>query len=110
MSGPCELTEIRLYRSPYLVIPRLALQAMPQEWRDRMEALLKEADATGLDCPRYWVLRADSSYTREVRSDPEDETSDPSEYVVMGHDEWANYRRGDAADLCPTFKAPAVTP
>ena len=95
----CELTERRLYRTHYLVIPRLALQAMPQDWRDRMEALLKEADEAGLKSPRYTVLRSDPAYTREVLSDPDDETSDADEFHVLRRDPWADYRRGDAMAL-----------
>ena len=37
----------RLYRTPYLVIPRMALEAMPEDWQKRMVALLDEAEAAG---------------------------------------------------------------
>lgn len=99
VEGPCPLTEYRLYRTPYLVVPRLALQAMPREWRDRLEALLKEADEAGIETPEYTVLRSDPAYTRAVPSDPDDIYSDPDEYFVLRRDEWADYRRGDAAAI-----------
>lgn len=96
----------RLYRTPYLVIPRIALEAMPLDWQRRLEALLKEADAAGLDTPQYQVFRDDGAYTHFEREDPEDEHSAIDALAVVRKDEWANYRRGRIADVCPTFKTP----
>lgn len=49
--------DTRLARTPYLVLPKLAIQAMPIEWRLRLEALLREADEAGLETPNYLVFR-----------------------------------------------------
>jgi hypothetical protein len=37
----------RLARTPYLVLPKLAIQVMPMEWRDRFDAMLAEMEAVG---------------------------------------------------------------
>lgn len=94
----------RLSRTPYLVLPRLALEAMPAEWQSKLEALLVEADDAGLETPEYHVLRADRGYTSIELSDPEDSTSWAREFYIQRHDEWANYRHGNVFDICPTFK------
>ncbi|WP_431861401.1 hypothetical protein [Azospirillum sp.] len=66
-----------LTRSAYLVLPRLALEAMPVEWQHRFVALMDEAEAMGLTTPSdYEVRRRD----------------DTGRYI---EDPWANYRRGD---------------
>ncbi|MBB3997253.1 hypothetical protein [Aureimonas pseudogalii] len=89
----------RLYRTPYLVIPRLALEAMPQDWQEQFEALLVEADKAGLQTPDYHVLRDDPEFTLAERNDPEDEGSDLRFFTIMRPDPWADYRRGDAQKL-----------
>lgn len=105
----------RLYRTPYLVLPRLAIEAMPQEWQDRLEALLAEAEEAGLETPSYYVLRNKS----EHGIDPficglKDVSQDPTREFLRFHgrhnigDPWANYRHGRIEDLCPTFKRGAA--
>ena len=99
--------EGRLYRTPYLVLPRLAIEAMPVEWQHKLEALLIECDETGMMTPEYHVLRAEKGYTSTELNDPDDPTSWPREFYVLSHDEWANYRHGDVAAICPDFKESA---
>lgn len=100
-----------LYRTPYLVLPRLAIEAMPEEWQNRLEALLKEAEAAGLETPSYYVLRDKA----EPGCDPfvrglKDVSQDPlREFLRFDGrhaiaDPWANYRHGKVEDLCPSFK------
>lgn len=100
----------RLYRTPYLVIPKLALEAMPLDWQRRFEALLREADDAGLDTPEYHVFRDHGAYTHVEREDPEDEHSAIDALAVVRKDEWANYRRGRIEDVCPTFKSQEAKP
>lgn len=95
-----------------MVIPRLAIEAMPQDWQDRLEALMQEAEDSGLETPGYYVLRDKN----EDGCDPfirglKDVTSDsePREFLRFHGrhgipDPWANYRHGRIADVCPTFK------
>ncbi|WP_211295108.1 hypothetical protein, partial [Novosphingobium guangzhouense] len=99
-----DLCHRRLYRSPYLVIPRLALQAMPDEWQDRLEALLKEADAAGLDCPQYQVFRDDGPGSEYTRARVVNEATGFVRLVRGSDDPWANYKYGDVREICPTFK------
>lgn len=99
--------EMRLYRTPYLVLPRLALEAMPVEWQKRLEALLAECDDTGMVTPAYHVLRDDRGYTSVELNDSEDPTSWAREFYIQRHDEWANYRHGNVTELCPDFKESA---
>lgn len=47
---PCPF-DYRLARTPYLVLPKLALQVMPMEWRKRFEAMLVEMEDAGLETP-----------------------------------------------------------
>lgn len=96
--------EMRLYRTPYLVLPRLAIEAMPVEWQARLEALLAEADATGMQTPNYHVLRDDQAYTSVTMNDPDDHASWPREFYVQASDPWADYRHGNVRDLCPEFE------
>ncbi len=70
--------------SAYFVMPRLALTAMPLEWQERFVALMEEANDMGLETPEYYVNRRDER-GRFVK------------------DPWANYRRGNAAKLHPSF-------
>lgn len=91
--------DTRLARTSYLVIPKLALQAMPMEWRQRFDAMLDEADATGLRSPRYHVFRDDPAFTRVERYDPDDDYSPIAAVRVHDEDPWSNYRYGDAMAL-----------
>jgi hypothetical protein len=96
-----------LPRTPYLVIPKMALQAMPMEWRQRFAALLEEAENTGLETPSYHVLRTDSSYTHVRLYDEEDQTSREYEFTAVATDPWAEYRHATLEDvqaLSPDFK------
>jgi len=100
----------RLARTPYLVIPRLALQAMPQDWQDRMEQLLQEADDAGMETPTYNVFR-DLNYCDDPFAFGVKNVSDKpgnAHYVFggrkgIGDDPWSNYRYGNVDELCPTF-------
>lgn len=96
----------RLYRTPYLVIPRLALEAMPAEWQEKFEALLQEADNAGIKTPGYFVFRDLSGGNpdsikgaKHVNRGRWDQL--PFYRLTGGHNEdpWANYRRGNAMEL-----------
>ena len=101
--------DLRLARTPYFVMPKMAIQAMPMHWRKRLEALLKEADDAGLVTPSYQVFRDDGPgqpYTR-VR------TVNPATGFVRltggAPDPWADYRHArleDVQAICPTFSPP----
>lgn len=100
----------RLYRTPYMVIPRLALEAMPIEWQERFEALMKEADDAGLVTPDYLVFRDVSDGNPEsikgCKQVNRGQWNQAPFYRLTGgsyDDPWANYRRGEVANLCPTF-------
>ncbi len=74
--------------SPYLVIPRLALQHMPAEWQRRFVELLQEAEESGLKTPGDYEVR------RRVNGRYAD-------------DPWRDYRRGNVADLLASpFQSP----
>jgi hypothetical protein len=92
--------------SSYFVLPRLAMQEMPIDWQERFIALMAEAEALGLETPNYHVLRNSREHTLVAKYDPDDETSRDYEFTAVAEDEWANYRRGSAAALCPAFKVP----
>lgn len=96
----------RLYRTPYLVIPRLALEAMPEEWQVKFEALLDEADKAGIKTPSYHVFRDVTDGNpdmirgcKHVNRGAWDQR--PFYRITGGHrdDPWANYRHGDAIEL-----------
>lgn len=93
----------RLPRTPYLVIPRLAISAMPLEWQERLEQLLVEADDAGMETPSYYVFRGgDDEYTRAKLVNYE------TGFVKIVHgreDPWANYKYGDAAEIMAEAKA-----
>lgn len=65
--------------SSYLVIPRMALEAMPHEWQEKLVELLDEAEQTGLETPEYTVQRRESG---KFIKDP-----------------WRDYRRPDRSLL-----------
>lgn len=93
-----------LARTPYFVLPKLAIQAMPLQWRQRFAALLQETEDAGLETPSYHVIRDDSAMTLVERSDSEDDYSPIESISVVRRDPWADYRRGDIRALCPSFK------
>lgn len=97
---------LRLYRTPYLVIPRLALEAMPMEWQEKFEALLKEADEAGIKTPEYLVFRdlsdGNPDAIRGVKQVNRGQWDQRPFYRFTGgwgDDPWANYRHGDAVAL-----------
>lgn len=87
-----------LNRTPYLVLPKLAIQAMPYAWRDKLAALLNEAEQDyGLDTPLYTVIRENCTKT---------EKSGFVRIISKVDDPWANYRHANhdrVKSLCPTF-------
>lgn len=94
----------RLARTPYLVVPRLAIEAMPDHWQARLEGLLQEGDAAGLDTPSYHVFRQGPAFTFVERSDSTDPVSPVTSCSHLQPDPWADYRRGDIRALCPDFE------
>lgn len=96
----------RLYRTPYLVIPRLALEAMPVEWQERLEALLKEADESGIRTPSYVVFRDVTDGNPDMIKGAKQVNvgkwdQEPFYRLTGGNrrDPWANYRHGKAKEL-----------
>lgn len=81
----------------YFVMPRLAMEAQSLEWQQRFIALM--ADCIDFDTPEYHVLRNDPKYTRDEKIDPDDDESRPFVFTALDEDPWANYRRGNAAEL-----------
>lgn len=103
----------RLYRTPYLVVPRLALEAMPNEWQEKFEALLQEADAAGIVTPAYYVFRdlsdGNPDQIRGCKQVNRGQWDQRPFYRLTGgyrDDPWANYRRGDAHELSRTEAKP----
>lgn len=98
-----------LYRASYLVLPRLAMEAMPHDWQKRMKLLLEEAEEAGLETPEYYVFRnLDRGNPENIRG-VKDVSDDPFKafYRFTGgwqEDPWSDYRRGDVKVLCPNFK------
>lgn len=93
-----------LARTPYLVVPKLALQAMPLDWRERFVAMLTVAyEIYGLETPEYHVFRKGDGYTTVELSDSNDDTSSIQELFVLRSDPWANYRHGSVKALCPSY-------
>lgn len=94
----------RLARTPYLVLPRLALEAMPVEWQERFEAMLADMEEAGLETPAYVVLRDDGpngEYTKAHCVNPE------TGFIRIRRapdDPWANYKYGSVKEICPGFK------
>lgn len=96
----------RLYRTPYLVIPRLALEAMPTEWQERFETLLREADDDGIKTPAYLVFRdlsdGNPDGIKGCKQVNRGQWQNEPFYRLTGGwhpDPWANYRHGDALAL-----------
>ena len=95
-----------MYRSAYFVLPRLAAEAMPDDWQQRFVDLLNEAyEGHGLETPQYYVTREGEEYVTVRHSDPEDDSSSIDELWLHSEDPWSNYRRADISDLCPGFSA-----
>ena len=100
----------RLPRTSYLVVPRLALEAMPLTWQNKFEALLKGADEAGLETPDYHVFRDDGEGGEYTRARCVNEMTGFVRLTGGKDDPWANYRYGDVEKLCPKFKPPLHNP
>lgn len=95
--------DYRLNRTSYLVVPKLAIQAMSMDWRKRLEALLIEAEEAGLETPEYKVFRAGNDEYTRARV-----VNERTGFVRIVHgreDPWADYRYGDAFRLSQEAKA-----
>lgn len=103
--------DIRLNRTPYLVLPKLAIQAMPIEWRNRLEAMLEEMESAGIETPAYHVFRADPPVgikgCKQVNKGKWDQ--EPFYRLTGGWqgDPWANYRHGNALALSKQLQSEA---
>jgi hypothetical protein len=100
-----------LYRTPYLVLPRLALEAMPVEWQRKFMDLMQEAEDAGIETPHYFVFRdvsdGNGEQIRGAKCVNRDKWDQRPFYRLTGgyrDDPWANYRHGDIRELCPNFK------
>lgn len=100
--------DYRLARTPYLVLPKLAIQSMPLPWRRRFEAMLQEMDDTGMSTPAYIVLRNDGERERYTRARIVNEETGFVRICGGEDDPWANYRHGHVEDICPDYKRPFV--
>jgi len=89
----------RLARTPYLVIPKLALSAMPEDWQDRFESMMVEMEEAGLRTPAYHVFRDDGEGKRYTRARAVNEITGFVRLTGGDYDPWANYRYGDAFEL-----------
>jgi hypothetical protein len=98
--------DYRLTRTPYLVLPKLALQSMPFEWRDRFEALLVEMEEAGMETPTYEVVPEGGEIRQERCEDEDDWHYGQTVPVASIDDPWANYRYGNIKELCPGFAHP----
>jgi hypothetical protein len=95
--------DARLARTPYLVLPKLAIQAMPPEWRTRFDAMLSEMEAVGIETPEYHVFRDDGAGGEYTRARCVNDETGFVRLVKGKDDPWADYRYGDVAELCPKF-------
>lgn len=93
----------RLARTPYLVLPKLAIQAMSYEWRERFNAMLAEMEALGIETPSYQVFRDDGHGERFTRATCVNDNTGFVRIVKGEPDPWADYRYGNVAELCPTL-------
>jgi hypothetical protein len=99
--------DLRLARTPYLVLPKLAIQVMPYEWRVRFDAMLAEMEAAGLDTPEYHVFRDDGEGGEYTRARVVNESTGFVRLVKGEPDPWADYRHDKirkVKELCPDFK------
>lgn len=106
MTDDTDVFGTRLYRTPYLVLPRLALEAMPLEWQKKFEALMNEMEEAGIQTPHYLVFRDLSDGNPEsikgVKQVNRGQWDQNPFYRFTGgwyNDPWMNYRRGDAFEL-----------
>jgi hypothetical protein len=100
--------DYRLARTPYLVLPKLAIQSMPLPWRRRFEAMLQEMDDTGMSTPSYQVFRDDGLGEPFTRATCVNESTGFVKIVRGQEDPWANYRHGHVEEFCPDYKRPVV--
>lgn len=105
--GDCPF-DYRLARTPYLVLPKLALQSMPMEWRLRFEAMLVEMESWGIETPEYHVFRDDGDGGEFTRARVVNEATGFIRIVGGRDDPWANYRYQDIRELCPDFGPPPL--
>lgn len=99
----------RLARTPYLVLPKLALQVMPAIWRARFDAMLQEMEAAGLATPAYHVFRDDGPGETYTCASVVNESTGFVRLVKGQPDPWADYRHDQLRKvkaLCPNFEAP----
>jgi hypothetical protein len=98
--------DCRLARTPYLVLPKLAIQVMPHEWRVRFDAMLAEMEALGIETPSYHVFRDDGEGEPYTRARVVNEETGFVRLVKGLGDPWADYRHckhEKVAALCPEF-------
>lgn len=94
----------RLPRTPYLVLPRLALEAMPLEWQQRFDAMLTEMENRGIATPEYHVFRDDGEGGEYTRARCVNDETGFTRLTRGKDDPWANYKYGNVAALCPKFE------
>jgi hypothetical protein len=95
-----------LARTPYLVLPKLAIQVMPWEWRVRFDAMLQEMEDVGLETPTYEVVRSGGEIRQKMCRDKDDWRCGERVPVASIDDPWADYRHNQEAKvkaLCPRF-------
>ena len=100
----------RLARTPYLVLPKLAIQVMPIEWREELEALLVEMENCGLATPAYEVVPEGGEIRQKMCRDKDSWRCGEVVPVASIDDPWADYRHNQIAKvkmLCPAFD-PAI--
>lgn len=103
--------DVRLAHTPYLVLPKLAIISMPLEWQKRLEQLLLEMEAAGIDStPDYYCFLQDNGHQIGAMRNMAIERGkyDPADayYVFVNRmleDPWSDYRHGDIKKLCPEF-------
>lgn len=93
----------RLSYCGYLVMPRLAIMAMPEWWQAALERLLAAADEAGLATPDYHVFRDDGPGEEYTRARVVNDYTGFVRLTGGKDDPWANYKYGKVADLCPGF-------
>lgn len=98
--------DYRLARTPYLVLPKLALQVMPMEWRHRFDAMLREMEDCGIETPEYHVFRDDGPGQQFTRATIVNEATGFVRIMGGEPDPWADYRHmqlDKVKALCPKF-------
>jgi hypothetical protein len=102
----------RLARTPYLVLPKLAIQVMSIEWREALEALLVEMEDCGLETPVYEVVPKGGEIRQRMCCDKDDWRCGEVVPVPSIDDPWADYRHNQIAKveaLCPRFDPALAT-